>query len=121
MNLFKSETEAISRNKQIIGKWCSSEKFIDFEREVAISREFGQPKQYVQDLIIRDAVNVYELWQNKGGYIYVCGKAQMAEEVRKALIDILTHIGNIYSNAATTRLEDMRTLHRYQEDIFSYT
>ena len=98
--------------------YCSNSKLLDFEREIAFSRVPGQPKQYVQDLIKRDAVKVYDLWQKKGGYIYICGKIQMAEEVSQAVLDILKHLGNMDQATAAATLKDMRKLGRYQEDIF---
>ena len=35
---------------------------LDFEREVAYSREPDQPKKYVQNLITRDAIKIYDYW-----------------------------------------------------------
>merc|ERR1711892_718683 len=123
MNLFKNETEAASKNNQSLSslRWmmqCSNDNLLDFEREVAYSREPGQPKQYVQNLITRDAEKIYDLWQKKGGYIYICGKIKMAEEVGQALTEVLTHLGNMDKATANATLEDMRKLYRYQEDIF---
>ena len=123
MNLFHKETEALSKNCKSISflRWmmtCSSDLMLDFEREVAYSREPNQPKMYVQDLITRDAGKIYNLWLNKGGYIYVCGKVQMAEEVCQALLDILTHLGNMNKATAATMLEGMKKTYRFQEDIF---
>ena len=97
---------------------CSNSKLLDFEREFAFSRVPGQPKQYVQDLIKRDAVKVYDLWQKKGGHIYICGKIQMAEEVGQAVLEVLKHLGNMDDEKAALTLERMRKLGRYQEDIF---
>ena len=34
----------------------------EFEREVAFSRESNQPKQYVQNLLTRDAAKIYDHW-----------------------------------------------------------
>jgi len=34
----------------------------EFEREVAFSRESNQPKQYVQNLLRRDAAKIYDHW-----------------------------------------------------------
>ena len=34
----------------------------DFERETAYSREQNMPKQYVQNLITKDATRIYDLW-----------------------------------------------------------
>ena len=34
----------------------------EFEREVAYSRESNHPKQYVQNLLTRDAAKIYDYW-----------------------------------------------------------
>ena len=119
--MFKNETEEVARSNQSSLRWmmqCQDNNLLEFEREVAFSREPSHPKQYVQNLIIRDATQIYELWQRKGGYIYICGKIQMAEEVGQAVLEILKHMGNMDKTAAAETLEDMRRQLRYQEDIF---
>ena len=35
---------------------------LDFEREVAFSQESPKSKTYVQDIIIRDAAKIYDMW-----------------------------------------------------------
>ena len=42
----------------------------------------------------------------------------MAEEVSQAVLDILTHLGDIDQATAAATLKVMRKLGRYQEDIF---
>jgi len=119
MNLFKNETDSVSlSNQSFFKKQCSDVGAIDFEREVAYSREANHPKQYVQNLITRDAVKIYDMWINKGGYIYICGKIRMAEDVENTLLGILRHIGNMDKEAAVEKFADMRKNFRYQEDIF---
>ena len=50
-------------NFSFFKRWqCSDVGAIDFEREVAYSRENNHPKQYVQNLITRDAVKIYDMW-----------------------------------------------------------
>ena len=109
----------------------------EFEREVAFSREPHQPKQYVQNLVTRDAARIYDTWikwvtenityiysqplniiGRRGGYVYICGKIAMAEGVETALKDVLRHIGNMDTETVDATLRDMRTNKRYQEDIF---
>ena len=34
----------------------------EFEREVAFSREIHHPKQYVQNMLTRDAAKIYDIW-----------------------------------------------------------
>ena len=121
MDLLKEETEAMMKSKQSSLRWimqCQKKMLLDFKREVAFSREPGQPKQYVQNLVTRDAERVFDLWMRKGGYIYICGKTKMAEEVRQALLEILKHLGNMDKVSAAETLERMRNDGRYQEDIF---
>ena len=55
---------------------------------------------------------------SKGGYIYICGKIRMAEDVENTLLGILRHIGNMDQEAAVEKFADMRKNFRYQEDIF---
>ena len=35
---------------------------LDFERKVAFSQESPKSKTYVQDLLIRDAAKIYDMW-----------------------------------------------------------
>eukprot|EP00092_Neocalanus_flemingeri_P047947 GFUD01054533.1.p1 GENE.GFUD01054533.1~~GFUD01054533.1.p1 ORF type:complete len:629 (+),score=148.80 GFUD01054533.1:244-1887(+) len=123
MNLFKHETEVGMKSNQGLSslRWmmqCQDSKLLDFERKVAFSREPGQPKQYIQSLITRDAAMLYDLWQRRGGYIYICGKIQMAEDVGQAVLGILKHLGNVDKATAEETLEEMKKLGRYQQEIF---
>jgi len=123
MNLLKNETDMLSNaSKGLLGRLMSCNDGIatefEFEREVAYSREPNHPKQYVQNLLTRDAAKIHDLWVKKGGYIYICGKISMAEGIEKALKGILRHIGNIDEEAVESTMEDMRKNMRYQEDIF---
>ena len=42
--------------------------------KVALSREPGESKMYVQDLLLRDKMVVYDVMANRGGHLYTCGK-----------------------------------------------
>lgn len=53
-----------------------------------------------------------------GGYIYVCGKIGMAEQVEKTLRHVLMEFGKMESITAENTMEEMRKNYRYQEDIF---
>jgi len=54
----------------------------------AYSREPGQPKQYVQDLLTAQAAYFSECLSNNRTHIYVCGGASIATEVKEALAKI---------------------------------
>jgi benzoyl-CoA 2,3-dioxygenase component A len=57
--------------------------FIDIN--LALSREAGRPKRYVQDLIRERAADVHTLLQDENTCIYVCGLKGMEDGVLEAL------------------------------------
>ena len=62
--------------------------FIDIN--FAFSREIGQPKRYVQDLIKERRADVLSLIQDSNTFIYVCGLKSMEEGVVMALRDVVS-------------------------------
>ena len=54
----------------------------------------------------------------QGGYIYVCGKIQMATEVEKTLKKIMKHMGIMTDEQTELTMDSMRKNMRYQEDVF---
>ncbi|XP_046333206.2 nitric oxide synthase, inducible-like [Haliotis rufescens] len=85
---------------------------------VALSREPGQPKMYVQHMLQQYAKDVYNTMVKAGGHIYVCGDVEMAEDVRQTLERILSEQGNLTPEAAREYIRQMRSVKRYHEDIF---
>lgn len=71
------------------------------------SREPGQPKQYVQDLVTEKADCLRPLIHGGGAHVYVCGNANMASPVKDALraLDAAAFDAIIHKGA-------------YHEDIF---
>ena len=65
--------------------------FIDIH--FAFSREQGQPKRYVQDLVRERAADIAALLKDSNTYIYVCGLKSMEEGVVLALRDVVTQAG----------------------------
>ena len=65
--------------------------FIDIH--FAFSREQGQPKRYVQDLVRERAADIAALLKDPNTYIYVCGLKSMEEGVVLALRDVVTQAG----------------------------
>ena len=105
LDLLADETRAVSRE-------------IDFERVVAYSREQAEPRQYVQNLVKRDAPRIMNLLLRKGAHLYICGKVSMANDVRDTLIDVLMLVNDIEKTAAQEKIDSLREQRRYQEDIF---
>ena len=90
-----------------------------FDRHVAYSEaSTHSPKQYVQDLLKRDAEKIYQQWIREGGNIYVCGKIQMATGVQETLLQILQNIGNMYRCTAEKFFSDLKNSGKYKQDIF---
>ncbi|MFD4841594.1 benzoyl-CoA 2,3-epoxidase subunit BoxA [Achromobacter sp. NPDC058515] len=69
--------------------------FIDIN--LALSREAGQPKRYVQDLIRERAVQVRELLSDRNTCIYVCGLKGMEVGVLDALREVVVQAGEDWS------------------------
>ncbi len=85
--------------------------------DVAFSRDQKQ-KIYVQDRIRENGAELYR-WVESGAAIYVCGDAkQMANDVHDAIIDVLSTHGGIEVDEATQMLKDLRSLGRYQRDVY---
>ncbi|KAI9350749.1 cytochrome P450 [Obelidium mucronatum] len=81
---------------------------------VAFSRCKAQRKKYVQHILIDEGVLIWELLNDKGGRLYVCGAAGgMAKDVRTALLKVVTQIGGISEADAPAWLES-----RYIEDVW---
>lgn len=75
--------------------------------DVAFSRESNE-KVYVQHRLVARAAEVKTLLES--GNVYVCGDAaRMAKDVNRELNDIL----------GVEKVQQMRTAHRYQEDVWS--
>ncbi|KRC84504.1 Benzoyl-CoA oxygenase component A [compost metagenome] len=69
--------------------------FIDIN--LALSREAGQPKRYVQDLIRERAPAVRELLADRNTCIYVCGLKGMEVGVLDALREVMVQAGEDWS------------------------
>ena len=65
--------------------------FIDIN--FAFSREQGQTKRYVQDLLRERSADLVALLKDANTYIYVCGLKSMEEGVVLALRDVATQAG----------------------------
>ncbi|KAJ3133811.1 hypothetical protein HK100_004064 [Physocladia obscura] len=71
-------------------------------------------KKYVQNLLIEEGASLWNLLNDRGGKVYVCGAAGgMAKDVRKALEKVVVQIGGITESDASAWLES-----RYIEDVW---
>lgn len=85
--------------------------------DLAFSRDQPQ-KIYVQQRLHEQAAELFR-WLEGGAVLYVCGDARhMAEDVQKALLDIIVHEGSLAPPAARQYLVGMRQNKRYQRDVY---
>jgi len=85
---------------------------------VAFSREEGQSKVYVQDLIGEFS---QELWDmiDKGAIVYICGDAKrMSPGVKAAFVDVAVKQGMSNTNAESW-MGSMMSSNRYLEDVYA--
>ncbi|MEM9844188.1 MAG: flavodoxin domain-containing protein, partial [Pseudomonadota bacterium] len=84
---------------------------------LAWSRD-GEEKVYVQDLLERNAAEVFA-WLQEGAAIYICGDAaRMAADVETTLLRIIASELNGDKAAAQTYLNGLAADHRYQRDVY---
>ena len=82
------------------------------------SRVPGQPKTYVQDRILEQRADIWRLIE-AGAVIFVCGNAStMAPAVRRAFLDVFRKQTGKSQADAEAWLAELRTHHRYLEDIW---
>ncbi|SCU87972.1 LADA_0E07382g1_1 [Lachancea dasiensis] len=90
-----------------------------FEMIVAHSRLPGKPKKYVQDRLIENEKEVFDLIAIKGAFIYVCGDAKgMAQGVHSALVTIISRGKNVKESDAAEMLKLFKSSGKYQEDVW---
>ncbi|KAJ3380070.1 NADPH-cytochrome P450 reductase, partial [Entophlyctis sp. JEL0112] len=85
----------------------------------AFSRVPGQPKVYVQDLVLRVGEEVYEVLDKKKGYLYVCGDAKnMAADVSTLLLKLAGQYGGKSEEDAKKWVKNLKSGGKYQEDVW---
>ncbi|CAB4034146.1 nitric oxide synthase, brain-like, partial [Paramuricea clavata] len=87
----------------------------------AFSREPNVPKTYVQDLIKKNASEIYDMLVNKGGHFFVCGDVSMADDVHTSLENALEAEGKQHDNDTKDFVQNMKNNGIYHEDIFGIT
>ncbi|XP_067102023.1 nitric oxide synthase 2b, inducible [Osmerus mordax] len=85
----------------------------------AYSRQPGQPKVYVQDILREKmAEEVLRVLHQQGGHLYVCGGANMAHGVTLAVQDILCKQLGMSSTQAEDYVTQLKIKKKYHEDIY---
>jgi len=85
--------------------------------DTAFSRDQAD-KLYVQHLLLQHGAEVFA-WLQQGAHLYVCGDARhMAEDVQKALLQLVESHGALSGDAARQYLIGLRQQKRYQRDVY---
>uniref|UniRef100_A0A8C9STY3 Nitric oxide synthase n=1 Tax=Scleropages formosus TaxID=113540 RepID=A0A8C9STY3_SCLFO len=85
----------------------------------AYSRQPGQPKVYVQDVLRKQlAGEVVRILHQSSGHLYVCGNVEMVHDVACAVQEILGRELDMSSAQAREYLIQLKTEKRFHEDIF---
>ncbi len=88
--------------------------------EVGFSREPEEPKQYVQDKLLANAKEIWELINNEDTLIYICGNATtMAVGVREAFTKIAKEQGNMPEEQAKNYVPQLIEAERYLQDVWA--
>ena len=85
--------------------------------DLAFSRDQAE-KRYVQHCLLEQAAEIFA-WLEAGACIYVCGDARkMAEDVQKALLQLIAEQGKLDAAAARQYLVRLRQQKRYLRDVY---
>jgi len=85
---------------------------------LAFSRD-QQEKIYVQHLMQQNQDEIWRILED-GGHIYVCGDARnMARDVHKCLVDVITEKGDKSSNEAEDYIKKLQQKGRFAQDVWS--
>nr|XP_027327526.2 nitric oxide synthase, inducible isoform X1 [Anas platyrhynchos]XP_038021538.1 nitric oxide synthase, inducible isoform X1 [Anas platyrhynchos] len=106
-HIYREETEEMKR------KGVLKEVF------TAYSRQPGQAKVYVQDILQNKLeAKVCNLLHKEDGHLYVCGDVRMARDVAQTLKGILVKKLNLTEQQAEEYFFELKSQKRYHEDIF---
>ncbi|NXN16416.1 NOS2 protein, partial [Indicator maculatus] len=106
-HIYREETEEMRR------------KGILKEVYTAYSRQPGQAKVYVQDILTSKLeTKVCNLLQQEEGHLYVCGDVRMARDVAQAVKGMLARRLNLTEQQAEEYFFQLKSQKRYHEDIF---
>ena len=102
-----------------------SDELASFEKDgtlnnmyLAFSRE-QQKKVYVQHLLSENASETWDLIENKGAYVYVCGGVKMGSDVSAALQQIVCQKGGMTSTLGKAYIDKMHSSGRLVQELWA--
>ncbi|KAF2150689.1 sulfite reductase flavo protein alpha-component [Myriangium duriaei CBS 260.36] len=86
---------------------------------LALSRDKNAPRNYVQDLIVKEADSVFEAIDERHGKIFVCGSSgNMPKGVRQALVDVIKSKQGSGEEEAEAYLAALEKQGRYKQETW---
>lgn len=86
--------------------------------ETAFSRDQAE-KIYVQDIIGKQSVEIYNWIERRCATVYICGnKRTMAVSVRKALLKVIAKEGKLSKEEVMNYVSKLKSEKRWQEDVY---
>lgn len=85
---------------------------------VAVSRQPGTKKTYVQHLLLRDSEFIYSVLTAQNGHIYICGDSNMAADVRNTLEQIYAQCNGDSKKDDMQFIQQLQSSGQLHEDIF---
>ncbi len=85
---------------------------------LAFSREQSE-KVYVQHLIAKNASETWDLINNQGAYVYVCGGVKMGQDVSEALRQIVAKHKDCNTSDAKKYVDAMSSSGRFVQELWA--
>ncbi len=100
-----------SRNAEadffFVDEWEELQKSEGLTVLTAFSRDKEKPRQYVQDVLRKNAEMVRRIVVREKGKIYLCGSSgNMPKAVREALVDVLSEVDGVHLGIGDKELKD---------------
>ena len=83
----------------------------------AFSQSQSQPHKYVQDCVVEHGKDVVQLLDEDARF-YICGRASMALEVRKALVNLLVQEKGMSETQSDEWCKSLKRGNKWQEDVW---
>jgi sulfite reductase alpha subunit-like flavoprotein len=100
---------------ETIDGWVSSGVV---QHHVALSREPGVPKKYVQEALADYGPELAQLLLRDDTHYYICGDAKVGDECYEVCIQALRKYGNMSRFTALNHIKRMRVEDRWQFDLW---
>lgn len=88
------------------------------EHHLALSRQPGEERTYVQDLLLKNGEEICRVLLQDDSHYYICGNAKVADACYEACVRILRQYGKMSRVGAVQHLRKMRANNRWQYDLW---